>query len=95
MVGGWSYRVNYQSIDGAYADAPSMLGTPDYNWFNMSNTVMCSNSNDVVCITYLIIKMLKQNPKFYYTLGCPTAINTSWLCINSIDFQKMVVDLIE
>ena len=53
MVGGWSYRVNYQSIDGAYADAPSMLGTPDYNWFNMSNTVMCSNSNDVVQPTKL------------------------------------------
>ena len=34
MVGGGSYRVNCQSIGGAYADAPSMLGTPDYNWFN-------------------------------------------------------------
>ena len=28
--GGGSYRVKYQSIGGAYADAPSMLGTPDY-----------------------------------------------------------------
>ena len=49
MVGGGSYRVNYQSIGGTYADAPSMLGTPDYNWFNMSNTVMCSNYDNVVC----------------------------------------------
>ena len=48
MVGGGSYRVNCQSIGGTYADAPSMLGTPDYNWFNMSNTVMCSNYDNVV-----------------------------------------------
>ena len=41
MVGGWSYRVNYQSIDGAYADAPSMLGNPDYNWFNISIILLC------------------------------------------------------
>ena len=53
MVGGGSYRVNCQSIGGTNADAPSMLGTPDYNWFNMSNTVMCSNSNDVVQPTKL------------------------------------------
>ena len=46
--GGGSYRVNYQSIGGAYADAPSMLGTPDYTWFNMSNNVLFSNSNNVV-----------------------------------------------
>ena len=45
MVGGGSYRVNCQSIGGTYADAPSMFSTPDYTWFNMSNNVMCSNSN--------------------------------------------------
>ena len=48
MVGGGSYRVNCQSIGGTYTDAPSMLGTPDYNWFNMSNTVICSNYYNVV-----------------------------------------------
>ena len=46
MVGGGSYRVNCQSIGGTYADAPSMFSTPDYyTWFNMSNNVMCGNSN--------------------------------------------------
>ena len=48
MVGGGSYRVNCQSIGGTYADAPSMLGTPDYDWFNMSNTVIWSTSNNIV-----------------------------------------------
>ena len=41
MVGGGSYRVNCQSIGGTYADAPSMLGTPDYNWFNISIIPLC------------------------------------------------------
>ena len=41
MVGGGSYRVNCQSIGGTYADAPSMLGTPDYNWFNISIILLC------------------------------------------------------
>ena len=45
---GSSYRVNSQNIGGTYADAPSMLGTPDYDLFNMSNTVICSNYNNVV-----------------------------------------------
>ena len=40
-MGGWSYRVNCQSIGGTYADAPSMLGTPDYTWFDICLILLC------------------------------------------------------
>ena len=52
-MGGGSYRLNCQSIGGTYADAPSMLGTPDYNW------LIC-----LILLCVVILMMLYNLPNY-------------------------------